>query len=434
MPCTPRAWPSWGSTSLGVDVDEAKIESLSAGRGPVPRARARRAAGASTSRPAGCASPPPSPRPAAFGDVHFLCVGTPQATTGSPRRPAATSTPRSPRSRRTSTGATWSSASRPSRSAPRRGWPRCSRPRPAGADVDLAWNPEFLREGFAVEDTLRPDRLVVGVAPRRDEAQLREVYAPVDRDRHPVRGDRLRDRRAGQGRRELVPRHQDLVHQRRWPRSARSPAATSTELAEAIGHDERIGRKFLNAGVGFGGGCLPKDIRAFLARADELGVERRRSFLREVDAHQPAPPPPRRRARASTCSTAASPGPRIAVLGAAFKPDSDDIRDSPALDVAAGCAAAAARGSRSTTRRPTRTPARSSPSSTTPSRRRGRLHDADLRPAAHRVARVPRPRPRRARAPWSRAQRSSTAATCSTPPPGAPPAGPPGPSAAPDAE
>jgi UDPglucose 6-dehydrogenase len=104
-------------------------------------------------------------------------------------------------------------------------------------------------------------------------------------------------------------------------------------LADALGHDSRIGRRFLNAGLGFGGGCLPKDIRAFMARAGELGANHALTFLREVDSINM-----RRRTRmvelATTACGGSLLGANIAVLGAAFKPESDDVRDSPALNVA----------------------------------------------------------------------------------------------------
>ena len=112
-----------------------------------------------------------------------------------------------------------------------------------------------------------------------------------------------------------------------------STGADVTALADAIGHDARIGRRFLNAGVGFGGGCLPKDIRAFTARAEELGRGDSLAFLKEVDAINL-----RQRQRVVDLAVEELGGSvfrkRIAVLGVTFKPDSDDVRDSPALDVA----------------------------------------------------------------------------------------------------
>lgn len=207
---------------------------------------------------------------------------------------------------------------------------------PTGAK--LAWNPEFLREGHAVEDTLRPDRIIYGVESGSEDdpavAILDEVYA------HNLREEETTPR--------LIMDYQtaELVKT-----AANSFLATKISfinamaelcetaggdvavLADAIGMDKRIGRRFLNAGLGFGGGCLPKDIRAFIARADELGVEQAVSFLREVDSINL-----RRRARMVDLTREALggdlTGKRITVLGIAFKPNTDDVRDSPALDVA----------------------------------------------------------------------------------------------------
>lgn len=202
--------------------------------------------------------------------------------------------------------------------------------------AELIWNPEFLREGFAIEDTLQPDRVVFGVDDKTGEQRARQVledvYAPILAAGTPV----------------IVTNYAtaELVKV-----AANAFLATKisfinamadlcelvdgdvTELADAIGHDQRIGRKFLNAGLGFGGGCLPKDIRAFMHRAGELGADQTLTFLREVDTIN------LRRREQSVVAVQSLlggrvAGRRIAVLGASFKPDSDDIRDSPALAVA----------------------------------------------------------------------------------------------------
>ncbi|MHA6667324.1 UDP-glucose dehydrogenase family protein [Homoserinimonas sp. A447] len=198
----------------------------------------------------------------------------------------------------------------------------------------LAWNPEFLREGFAVQDTIAPDRLVYGVQPG-DEASvaaLDEVYAVALANGTP----RIVTNFATA---ELVKVSANAFLATKisfinaMAEVAEATGADVTQLADAIGHDPRIGRRFLNAGLGFGGGCLPKDIRGFMARAEELGVDQALSFLREVDGINL-----RRRGRTVDLTTeelgGEVSGKRIAVLGLAFKPDSDDVRDSPALDVA----------------------------------------------------------------------------------------------------
>jgi len=206
---------------------------------------------------------------------------------------------------------------------------------PAGDAVDLGWNPEFLREGFGVEDTLRPDRLVVGVDPSRPgriEEVARAVYADAIGRGTPFLV-------TGLATAELVKVSANAFLATKISfinaiaEVCDATGADVTELADAIGYDERIGRKFLGAGLGFGGGCLPKDIRAFVARAGELGVNQALAFLQEVDAVNM-----RRRDRVVDMAVrelgGSVVGRPIAVLGAAFKPNSDDVRDSPALDVA----------------------------------------------------------------------------------------------------
>lgn len=205
---------------------------------------------------------------------------------------------------------------------------------PAGEDVEVAWNPEFLREGFAVQDTLHPDRLVLGVdrdRPGRAEAVARGVYAQlVDEDVPFLVTDLATAELVKTSANAFLATKISFINA--ISEVCEAAGADVTVLADAIGHDARIGRRFLNAGVGFGGGCLPKDIRAFMARAGELGADQASTFLREVDNINM-----RRRTRMVELAREACGsllGARVAVLGAAFKPDSDDVRDSPALNVA----------------------------------------------------------------------------------------------------
>lgn len=200
--------------------------------------------------------------------------------------------------------------------------------------VEVAWNPEFLREGHAVDDTLRPDRIVLGV--RRGassaEATAREVYASAIDAGTPFL---LMDLPTA----ELVKVSANAFLATKISfinavsEVCEMTGADVTALADAIGYDDRIGRKFLGAGLGFGGGCLPKDIRAFMARAGELGADQALTFLREVDAIN-------MRRREKTVELTRQElggsliGANVTVLGAAFKPNSDDVRDSPALSVA----------------------------------------------------------------------------------------------------
>ncbi|WNV76016.1 UDP-glucose/GDP-mannose dehydrogenase family protein [Geodermatophilus sp. DSM 44513] len=201
----------------------------------------------------------------------------------------------------------------------------------------LVWNPEFLREGFAVADTLHPDRLVYGLpaGPDGETAQrvLDEVYADiVARGTPQVVTDYATAEMVKTAANSFLATKISFINA--MAELCEATGADVKQLADAIGFDDRIGRKFLNAGLGFGGGCLPKDIRAFMARAGELGADQALTFLREVDNINM-----RRRIRmvelAREVCDGSLLGKRIAVLGAAFKPDSDDIRDSPALNVAA---------------------------------------------------------------------------------------------------
>ena len=204
----------------------------------------------------------------------------------------------------------------------------------AASAARLAWNPEFLREGFALKDTLAPDRLVYGLAAgdTAAEAILDTVYAVAIAAGTPkVVTDFATAELVKVAANAFLATKISFINA--MAEVAEATGADVTQLADAIGYDARIGRRFLNAGLGFGGGCLPKDIRAFMARAEELGVDQALSFLREVDSINL-----RRRERMvdliKEVVGGEVAGKRIAVLGLAFKPDSDDVRDSPALDVA----------------------------------------------------------------------------------------------------
>ncbi|MEU4710561.1 UDP-glucose/GDP-mannose dehydrogenase family protein [Nocardia salmonicida] len=207
----------------------------------------------------------------------------------------------------------------------------------AEVDVEVAWNPEFLREGFAVQDTLRPDRLVLGLDQARErsawvEEHIREIYADLIAAEIPFL---LTDLATA----ELVKVSANAFLATKISfinavsEVCEATGADVTMLADALGYDARIGRRFLNAGLGFGGGCLPKDIRAFMARSGELGADHAVAFLREVDNINM-----RRRTKVVDMAARACGGSllgaNVAVLGAAFKPESDDVRDSPALNVA----------------------------------------------------------------------------------------------------
>lgn len=321
-----------GHEVLGVEIDAAKRAALSEGRVPffepgLPELLSKHVASGrlrftDSYEEAG-----------AFADLHFVCVGTPQQAES--MGADVTYVDAAVRSLaphlRPGTHHVVGKSTVPVGTAARlagelRGLV------PEGVAAELVWNPEFLREGFAVKDTLEPDRLVVGVTSERAEQALRDFYAPITDAGCPL----------------LVT---DFATAELVKVSANAFLATKisfinavgevceaaggdiVDLADAIGLDARIGRKFLNAGIGFGGGCLPKDIRAFVHRAGELGVEDAMSFLRQVDDINQ-----RQRVRVSKIATGMLGGSltktNIAVWGAAFKPDSDDVRDSPALSIA----------------------------------------------------------------------------------------------------
>ena len=207
-------------------------------------------------------------------------------------------------------------------------------------NADLAWNPEFLREGFAVEDTLHPNRLVVGVVNDQAERILKEVYAVNLKENTPwVRADLPTAELVKVAANSFLATKISFINA--MAEICEAAGGDVTVLAKAIGYDPRIGSRFLQAGIGFGGGCLPKDIRAFMARAEELGASQAVEFLKEVDAIN-------LRARQRIIELVRKDlsdnlqGKKVGILGAAFKPDSDDVRDSPALDIAAQIQAAGA--------------------------------------------------------------------------------------------
>ncbi|MGB8022229.1 MAG: UDP-glucose/GDP-mannose dehydrogenase family protein [Candidatus Nanopelagicales bacterium] len=329
-----------GFEVLGVDVDPAKIKSLSRGEVPffepgLPDLLAKHVGSGRLRFTTDYAEA------AEFGDLHFIAVGTPQ----NPRSNAAdlsqvhgAVSALAPLLNRPCTVVGKSTVPVGTAANLRQ---RLQALAPAGSDVELVWNPEFLREGFAVADTLTPDRIVIGLADpgaagepaTRAEEVMRRAYAPMIEWGSPfLVMDYATSELVKVAANSFLATKISFINA--MAEVCEATGADVTRLAQAIGYDDRIGSKFLRAGIGFGGGCLPKDIRAFMARAGELGVSDALSFLRDVDAINT-------RRRSTTVALARElvggrfVGKRIAVLGAAFKPDSDDVRDSPALDIAA---------------------------------------------------------------------------------------------------
>ena len=266
----------------------------------------------------------------AFGEVHFLCVGTPEGEGGradlSSVHAAAGTLARHLAAECLIVG----KSTVPVGTA-RQVLNRVQAIAPAGRQVDLAWNPEFLREGFAVQDSLAPDRIVLGVTSARAGELLREVYATPLAAGVPLLVMDLETA-------ELVKVAANAFLATKisfinaMAEVCEAAGADVIPLAEALGHDARIGRRFLSPGLGFGGGCLPKDVRAFRASASALDVGSVVSLLTCVDAINEG-----RRDRVVALARQAAggtlDGKRVAVLGVAFKPDSDDVRDSSSLAV-----------------------------------------------------------------------------------------------------
>lgn len=331
-----------GHEVLGVDVDESKIELLKNGKVPfyepgLPEVLQRNLAAGRLDFTTDYQ------RAAQFGNIHFIGVGTPQqrgSYAADTRYVEAVIEDLVPKL--VGDHIVFGKSTVPVGTAAAL-QARADELAPAGTTVEVAWNPEFLREGYAVQDTIEPDRIVLGTrgtntsttntatTTTRAEAIAREVYATPLANGTPFLVTDLHTA-------ELVKVSANAFLATKISfinavaEVCEIVGADVTQLADAIGYDDRIGRKFLGAGLGFGGGCLPKDIRAFMARAGELGADQALTFLREVDAINM-----RRRERVVNLSKevlGSLIGKRITVLGAAFKPNSDDVRDSPALAVA----------------------------------------------------------------------------------------------------
>ena len=319
---------SLGFTVVGIDVDREKIERLKVGDVPFYEPgldqllRDEVASGRLTFTT--------DVNAAKDADIHFICVGTPQAKNSLAADMTYVNAALEAIAPVAKSGSLIVGKSTvPVGTAAR----LAKRLAEINEGAELAWNPEFLREGFAVEDTLRPNRLVVGVTSDKAEAMLKEVYEDLLALEIPwIRADLPTAELVKVAANSFLATKISFINA--MAEICEAAAGDVTVLAKAIGYDPRIGNRFLQAGIGFGGGCLPKDIRAFMARADELGARQALEFLREIDSIN-------LRARARMIELVRSDlgedlrQRRIAILGAAFKPESDDVRDSPALDIAA---------------------------------------------------------------------------------------------------
>ena len=318
-----------GHEVLAIDVDEQKIAKAASGEAPFfepglePLLRKNLDAGRlrfTTS----------FAEIGAFGEVHFLCVGTPEGESGQADLSFIHAAAGALAPHLTSRCLIVGKSTVPVGTA-RQVMTQVRAIAPAGQQVDLAWNPEFLREGFAVQDSLSPDRIVLGVASDQAEALVRAVYATPLAAGVPLL---IMDLETA----ELVKVAANAFLATKisfinaMAEVCEEAGADVLPLAEALGYDARIGRRFLSPGLGFGGGCLPKDVRAFRATASTLGVGSVVSLLSSVDAINEG-----RRNRVVTLAREAVggnlAGQRVAVLGVAFKPNSDDVRDSPSLAV-----------------------------------------------------------------------------------------------------
>ena len=319
---------SLGFEVVGIDVDPAKISSLSAGLIPFYEPELQELLQQELA--SGRLKFTTDFQDASDCDVHFICVGTPQSSGGLAADLSYVFNSLEALAPFVKNGSLVVGKSTVPVGTAAKLRTRLLEVNPS---ADLAWNPEFLREGFAVEDTLKPNRLVVGVASESAESILREVYAKSLADNTPwVVSDLPTAELVKVAANSFLATKISFINA--MAEICEAAGGDVTVLAQAIGYDPRIGHKFLQAGIGFGGGCLPKDIRAFMARSQELGAKDALEFLREIDSIN-------LRARRRMIDLVRKDlsqdlmGKKIAVLGAAFKPNSDDVRDSPALDIAA---------------------------------------------------------------------------------------------------
>jgi UDPglucose 6-dehydrogenase len=321
-----------GFDVIGVDTDQSKVDALRDGRVPffepgLPELITQHVASGRLTFTTDIAEA------TALADVHFICVGTPQQSGSfAANLSYVEAAARSIAQNMTHDGVIVGKSTVPVGTAARLR-AIVAAELPDGISAELVWNPEFLREGKAVDDTLSPDRLVFGGTSERSEAVLRRIYAtPIAAGTPVLVADLPTAELVKVSANAFLATKISFINA--ISEVCDAAGADVSLLADALGHDVRIGRQFLNAGLGFGGGCLPKDIRALMHRSSELGAHAAVGLLQQVDEINMG-----RRQRVIDLAIAACGGSvlnrRIGVLGAAFKPHTDDVRDSPALNVAA---------------------------------------------------------------------------------------------------
>lgn len=195
----------------------------------------------------------------------------------------------------------------------------------AKVDFDVVSNPEFLREGFAVADLMKPDRVVVGVRNERAAGPMKEIYAPF---KAPIIVTDINSA-------ELIKHAANsflalkISYINAISAVCEAAGANVQQVAEGIGLDERIGRRFLNAGIGFGGSCFPKDLSAFIKISEQVGYDFH--LLKEVQRINVDQMD--RFIKKMMATLWVLRGKKIGVLGLAFKQNTDDVRTSPAIDL-----------------------------------------------------------------------------------------------------
>jgi UDPglucose 6-dehydrogenase len=316
-----------GHQVIGIEQDQSKLESLRQGKIPFHEPGLDRALTEvlSTGR---LTFQSDHDSQSSSAEIHFICVGTPQKESGEADTSYVFSAAKQLAKHLKPESVVAGKSTVPVGTAAKL---RDQMSEIAGFPVHLAWNPEFLREGTALEDSLKPDRIVVGSWDQYSVEKLKEAYGPILKTGTPFLSLDVETA-------ELVKVAANAFLATKisfinaMAEISEAAGADAVALAEAIGHDERIGKKFLRSGIGFGGGCLPKDIRGFIARAEELGVGSSLDFLKDVDQINL-----RRRSKVvelakQELGTLANK--KVLVLGISFKPDSDDLRDSPSLEIA----------------------------------------------------------------------------------------------------